>query len=94
MTLVGAFDFSKMETDGTFKKVGIRRIKITDKGLEAAVFYPMDESENSQERALWFADAKRTISSMKRVFGPMFGVPYFPDFILRPYTRVKTHAIV
>ena len=24
----------------------------------------------------------------------MFGVPYFPDFILRPYTRVKTHAYV
>ena len=38
---------------------------------------------------LWFKDAQKTIVGMKRVFGPMFGIPYFPDFILRPYTLVE-----
>ena len=89
---MGAFDFSKMETEGPYK-VGIRRIKITDKRLEAAVFYPIDQTETG-DRALWFNDAAKTIASMKAVFGPMFGVPYFPDFILRPYTLVKMHALV
>ena len=84
---VGAFDFSKMETEGPYK-VGMRRFKITDKGLEATAFYPMDEEEKCCKYAQWFDNPERTIASMKNVFGPMFGVPYFPDFILRPYTHV------
>ena len=38
---LGAFNFSKMDTKGPYK-VGTRRIRITDKRLEATVFYPID----------------------------------------------------
>ena len=51
-----------MKTEGPYK-VGIRRIKITDKKLEAAVFYPMNQTETG-ERALWWEDAQKTIKGM------------------------------
>ena len=59
----GAFDFSKMDTEGPYK-VGVRRIKITEKKLEAAVFYPVDKSTDGP-RALWFEDAEKTIAGMQ-----------------------------
>ena len=59
----GAFDFSKMDTDGPYK-VGVRRIKITQKMLEAAVFYPVDRTDDG-EAALWFEDARKTIEGMQ-----------------------------
>jgi hypothetical protein len=89
--VTGAFDFSKMDTEGPYK-VGMRRIHITDKQIEASIFYPIDKSTKSN-CTLWFPNATKTIQGMKRVFGHMFGIPYFPDFILRPYTKVKIPVI-
>ena len=81
-----------MKTDGPYK-VGVRRIKITEKQLEAAVFYPVDQSTTG-ERDLWWQNPEKTIKGMQDVFAPMFGIPFFPDFLLRPNTIVKTHALV
>ena len=67
--------------------VTMKHIKITEKRLEASVYYPMDR-QTQDFTARWFEDQDRTIMSMKKVFGPMFEIPYIPDFLLRTYTRI------
>ena len=56
--LVGAMDFCRIDsaTDSSLYKVGVRHIKITDKQLEASVYYPMDRNAECPYTALWFED--------------------------------------
>ena len=68
--------------------MGVRNIQITEKQLEASVYYPMDRNSPSVYDAKWFNDQDRSIKAMKKVFGPMFGIPYIPSFLLRAYTRI------
>ena len=92
VALVGATDFCRIKsaTDKSLYSVGTRYIQITDKRLEAQVYYPMDRVAPQEEyTAQWFRDPERTINAMKNVFGPMFEIPYIPDFLLRTYTRIK-----
>lgn len=91
VSLLGAGDFCRIQTatDKHLFSVGVRHIVITDKHLEASVFYPMDKDfSDGNYDATWFKDPERTITSMKNVFGPMFGIPYIPGFLLRAYTRI------
>ena len=41
----------------------------------------------------WFEDSARTIQSFKNVFGPMFEIPYIPEFLLRCYTCITIPMI-
>jgi len=52
----GAQDFSKINSNSDGKSpfaVGVRHIKITDKKLEASIFYPIDK-EKARNDAYWF----------------------------------------
>ena len=52
----GCQDFYRIDSAGDHSPyaVGKRTIKITDKGIEASVFYPVDKSDSLTNDASWF----------------------------------------
>lgn len=72
--------------------VGVRHLHLTDKKLEASVYYPIDKSSDHPYTALWYENPTRTMKAMKEVFGPMFQLKWMPEFILRTFTRIVVPA--
>ena len=78
-------DFAK---DSPFA-VGVRYAKLGPKGLESAVYYPIDK-EKARNDGLWLRNPEKTQDAMETVFGPLFpAIPCFPRFVLRSYTSIK-----
>ena len=94
---VGAIDFCRVwhPSENSPYAVGLRTTKLTDKKLEASVFYPVDKASVADKpfTALWYSDTDRTMKSFSKSLAAMFGLPIpFPDFLLRSYTNVKIPA--
>ena len=70
----GAVDLCRLDSAGKHYPyaVGVRHLYLTDKRLEASVYYPIDKSSEHQFTALWYENPERTMKAMKEVFGPMF----------------------
>ena len=91
----GVQDFSQIATNQASSNapfsVGVRHMKATEKQLETSVFYPIDHKDRGED-AYWFRDPERTMDAMIAVFGPLFGLPWIPRFVLRSYTTIKIPA--
>lgn len=96
---VGAIDFCRVwhPSDNSPYAVGLHTTKLTNKQLEASIFYPVDKASVADKpfTALWYPDAERTIRSFSKSMAAMFSLPVpIPDFLLRSYTNVKIPAYV
>jgi len=96
---VGAADFCRLwhPSDQSPYAVGTRDTKLTDKQLEATVFYPVDKASVADKpyTALWYSNADRTIESFSKSIASMVDLPMpIPNFLLRSYTNVKIPAYV
>ena len=79
-----------MDTSGPYK-VGVKQIRITERRLQASVYYPVDKDTKGVP-ALWWPDAQKTLAGMKSVFSQMFNLPVFPDFLVTPNLLVEIPA--
>ena len=90
----GCQDFLKIDSanDTSPYAVGKRNIKITDKGLEASVFYPLDKSDSLEYDALWLENPELTLRNLKADFGRKFKLSWIPSNLLKSMTMVKIPA--
>ena len=90
--LTGAFDFTKLDTEGPYT-VGVKRVRLTDRNLEASVFYPSNEPFEEEDWVEWIpGDENTLIDAFQRVFKYVFKTNIYPKFLVRPFTRVKFPA--
>ena len=88
---VGSFDFLRLwhPSDASPFAVGVRETRLTEKKLEATIYYPVDKESVAGKpfTVLWFTDPDRTIRSFKRVFSDMLKFTV-PEFFCRIFTNV------
>ena len=87
---VGCNDFTLIESakEGVAPyHVGVKKVRVTDKQIQASVYYPIDKTNKKVEfNSVWLENPNRTVKMMKYVFGESRGVSWIPDFILRTMT--------
>ena len=71
--------------------VGLRRIQITGKKLEASIVYPIDKTPDVYFDAKWLDRPETTMNYLNEVIGAKVSMSW-PRFLLRSFTNISIPA--